>query len=295
MVKRSFRLDPHQRVDHAGDRHHDPAHQREPREPLRRQAQVVPAPVAQRQHRDQAADPEGRGDEVEQEAVGGDVVRAAARGVPGDRDRDQAADGQEEQHRRPAPREREPAAECDEHGDQGGPQPGLRLLDGADEVEQRLRIQDVAERLPGGVGGGEGDRQQRRGEPHPGGDPGRAQGTVALGAERAGLLRRHQERGQQQRPDADHRRGLRQHAHDRDAVLGHQARIRQAGDDVAGPAGERDQPDRDDGGQQHADREQGQHTGPALGGDVGFRRGHATEGMPSPGQARVTGRMGACE
>jgi hypothetical protein len=243
---------------------------------------VAAAPVAERQQRDQPADPQRRGDQVEQQAVGGDVVRAAAGRVPGDRDRDQPADGQEEQHRRPAPGQREPAAEGDEDRDQRRPQPGLGLFDGADEVEQRLRVQDVAERLPGGVGGGEGHREQGRGEPHPGGDPGRAQGAVALGPERPGLLRRHQERGQQQRPDADHRRRFRQHAHDGDAVLGHRPRVRQAGDDVAGAPGERDQPDRDHGGQQHADREEGEHTGPALGRDVGFRRGHVVEGMPGP-------------
>ena len=58
--------------------------------------------------------------------------------MAGERDRSQPGDGEEEQHRRPAPGQHHPATQREEERDRRGDEPGLGLLDGVDESDQRL-------------------------------------------------------------------------------------------------------------------------------------------------------------
>ena len=83
------RRNPDHGIDDAAERHRDPTPQRDRGEPPRRQADVVTAAQAVGEQGEQATGPQAGGDEVNQQAVGGQVVRAAGRRVTGQPQRDE--------------------------------------------------------------------------------------------------------------------------------------------------------------------------------------------------------------
>ena len=102
VVEQIGRPDPHQGVDDAAERHRDEAPQGDGGEPARREIGVLAAAQRVNQQRQQTAGPQRAGDQVDQQAVGGQVVRAARRRVPGQRQRHQREQRSGEQQRRPA-------------------------------------------------------------------------------------------------------------------------------------------------------------------------------------------------
>lgn len=226
------RLDPNQRVEHAADRHRDETPQGQRRETSRGQRGVGSiGPAAHRvgQQREQSARPQRTGHQVDEQAVGGQVVGAAGRRVPGEHQRHQGQQGARQQHRRPAPSQDRKAGDGDGSGQQRRPAPGHCDVDQTGRRPHVSRGQVVEQGLPGHIGDRQRNQQCRADRPHARRRRPQPQRAVAGHVEHAVGLRCRQERREQEGPDRDNGGDLPRGPHERQAVCGHRAGIGQAG------------------------------------------------------------------
>ncbi len=123
--------DPYQCVDNPAERHCHPAPQRDRGETPCRQGGVLAAAHRVRQQGQQTSGPQAGRDQVDQQAVGGQVMRTAGRGVTGQPERNQRHQRREQQHRRPGPAQHGQTSQHHDRGQHRGPAPGIGDVDQA--------------------------------------------------------------------------------------------------------------------------------------------------------------------
>ena len=190
---------------------------------------MLGSPQRVRQQGQQATRPQRRGEQVDQQAVGAQVVGTAGRRMPRQTQRNQGHQRAREQDRGPRPAQHGDAADRHHRGKKRRPPPRPGDVHQARDRPDRRRTEVVTQRLAGHVGNGQ--RHQQRGAHRPrtrGERPG-AQRAVSGGVEHTGLLRRHEERREQERADRHDGRDLAGGPHERQAHRGHRPGVGQSG------------------------------------------------------------------
>ena len=177
----------------------------------------------------QPARPQRAGQQVDQQAVGGDVVRTARRRVPRQAQRDERDQRAGQQERRPRPAQHRPARGRHHQRQKRRPPPRTGGVDQAGHRPQLDRVEVVTERLTGDVGDGQRDQQDGAHRPRPRGGDTHPQRAVAGDVEHPAVLRRHEERREHERSDGQHRRDLAGRPHERQPQRGDRAGVGQAG------------------------------------------------------------------
>ncbi len=140
--------------------------------------------------------------------------------MPGEGQRHHGGDRGAEQDRRPAPAQRQAAADRDDQREDHRRTPGTGQRDLIDRTPQFRRREDLTDGPAGGVGHRQRHQQCGTTGPGQGHVRGPAHRTIATDVEQAARLRRDEKRGEQQRTDGQRREQVRQRAHRGHAVGG---------------------------------------------------------------------------
>ena len=145
--------------------------------------------------------------------------------MPGQGDRQERDQGQQQQVGHPRPAHRETDQHRQHDGEDERPRPRRRDLDLPDGPPHVHRLDRLPERLPGGVRQGQRHQQRRAQGPYERRRPGGPHRPVAVDVEHAAALRGHEEGREEQRTDRGDRGDLRDTPDRRQPVGGERAGI----------------------------------------------------------------------
>ena len=155
-------------------------------------------------------------------------MRPARRRVARQRQRNQAEQRSAQQDRGPGPTQHRGGGQSDRQGEEGGPPPRVGGVDQTGYLPEGSWFEVVPQRFSGDVGNSEGHQQRGADRPHHGRPGCGADGPVPRSVENSAVLRRHQERRQEETSDCDHRGDLPHRPDERQADRGDRPRVGQA-------------------------------------------------------------------